>query len=174
MKSTLILLFLSLTMTIKANPPKKSIYDFSIKSIDGKTIRFSEFKGKKILIVNTASECGYTPQYAQLEELSKLYKDKLIVVGFPCNDFGGQEPGGSTEIKEFCQKKYGVSFLITEKVFIKKEPIHPIYQWLTQKEQNGVVDIKVKWNFHKILIDENGMLSNSYPSAVNPLDIKID
>lgn len=150
-----------------------SIHHFKIESIDGKTINFADYKGKKILIVNVASECGYTNQYAQLQELYELHSDKLVVVGFPSNDFGGQEPGTVAEIQEFCSSKFGVTFPLTTKVNIKSSPVHPIYEWLTQKSKNGVMDANVKWNFNKFLIDENGILVKALPSSVTPLDDEI-
>ncbi len=153
---------------------KTSIHQFKAKDIDGHVIDFSTFKGKKLLIVNTASECGFTPQYKNLETLYQKYKDKnFLIIAFPCNDFGGQEPGDASQIKSFCQKNYGVSFLVMEKVKIKGEEVHPIYQWLTQKEKNGVKSSTVMWNFQKYLIDESGYLVDYYNSTVNPLSDKI-
>lgn len=153
----------------------KTFYDnpFSIQSIDGKPIDFQQFKGKKLLLVNTASKCGYTGQYADLEKLHKEYGDKVVVIGFPCNQFGGQEPGTAEEIGAFCQKNYGVSFLLTEKIDVKGENQHPIYAWLTQSSQNGVIDIEVKWNFNKFLVNENGVLTHYFGSATKPLDNEI-
>ncbi len=151
-----------------------SFYDLNIKSLDGqKTIDFSDFKGKKVLCVNTASECGYTSQYEGLEELHKTYGDKLVVIGFPCNQFGGQEPGAPKEIAEFCKVNYGVSFQLTEKIEVKGDNQHPVYQWLTQKSQNGVGDYSIKWNFNKFLIDENGKLLAYFESGVKPMDEQI-
>lgn len=150
-----------------------NIYTFKVPSIDGETIDFSKFKGKKILIVNTASKCGYTPQYADLEKLHKAYKNKLVIVGFPANNFGGQEPGSNAEINEFCQKNYGVSFTMAEKVSVKGDDIHPLFKWLTSKSENGVMDAEIKWNFTKFLLDENGKLVGVYPSKVNPMSEEI-
>lgn len=144
------------------------IYDFKIPSLEGGEIDFSKFKGKKILIVNTASKCGYTKQYEDLQKLYQAYKSKLVVVGFPANNFGGQEPGSNSEIKEFCQRNYGVSFPMAEKVSVKGSDIHPLFQWLTQKSQNGVMDADIRWNFTKFLIDENGRLIAVFPSNVKP------
>ncbi|MCX7729271.1 MAG: glutathione peroxidase [Bacteroidia bacterium] len=153
---------------------KTSIHQFKAKDIDGNVVDFNQFKGKKILIVNTASECGFTPQYKELEMLYQKYKDKnFIIIAFPCNDFGGQEPGDEKQIKSFCQKNYGVSFLIMEKISIKGKDVHPIYQWLTQKEKNGVKSSVVLWNFQKYLIDEDGYLVDYYTSATSPLSSKI-
>lgn len=152
----------------------KSFYDLSIKSLDGKkTIDFKDFKGKKVLCVNTASKCGYTPQYASLQKLQERYKDKLIIVGFPCNQFLGQEPGSADEIGEFCQKNYGVTFQMTEKIEVKGKAQHAVYQWLCQKENNGVQDVTVGWNFGKFLIDENGKYVAYFPSKVDPLSTEI-
>ena len=153
---------------------KKSIYDFSIKSLDGsKDINLSDYKGKKILFVNVASKCGYTGQYEGLQKLSEDSKDKAVIIGFPCNQFGGQEPGGKEEIATFCQKNYGVTFPITEKIEVKGDNIHPIYAWLTQKSLNGALDSEVKWNFNKFLVNENGVLTNYYGSGDKPADIKL-
>lgn len=149
-----------------------TFHDFTITGIDGKTINFADYKGKRILVVNVASECGYTPQYEQLQELYEEMKDKLVVVGFPCNDFGGQEPGEAAEIQNFCKVRYGVTFPLTEKVSIKKDT-HPIYKWLTRKSENGVMDGLVSWNFCKFLIDENGQLTHALPSNVSPFDDRI-
>lgn len=154
--------------------PAMSFHDLSATDINGQPVSLSTFKGKKVLVVNTASECGYTRQYAQLQELYETYKDQgLVVVGFPCNDFGGQEPGTEAEIASFCQKNYGVRFPMMSKVSVKGKDVHPVYQWLTSKEQNGVLDATVKWNFHKFLIDEEGRLVAAHPSGVTPLDEKI-
>jgi glutathione peroxidase len=150
-----------------------SIYDISINSITGESIDLNAFKGKKILFVNTASECGFTGQYADLEELSKKYADQLVVIGVPCNQFGGQEPGTELEIKTFCEANYGVTFLLTEKVDVKGPNIHPLYAWLTEKEKNGVESSTVKWNFQKYLIDENGNFIDFYYSMTKPMSSKI-
>lgn len=151
----------------------QSIYQFRIKSIEGNELDFEKFEGKKILIVNVASECGYTPQYAQLEEMYQNLGEKLVVVGFPCNDFGGQEPGSLQEIQDFCTIRYGVTFPLTEKVSIKGDTPHPIYQWLTTKKQNGVADSDVTWNFCKFLLDEKGQLIKFFPSAIDPVSEEI-
>jgi glutathione peroxidase len=156
------------TENIKIESPK-SIHQFKVTSLDGGEIDFSTFKGKKILIVNTASECGYTPQYKDLQALYDQYKDKLVIVGFPSNDFGGQEPGTNDEIKSFCTKNYGVSFPMAAKVSVKGDNIAPIYQWLTQKEKNGALDAEIKWNFNKFLLNENGEIIANFESSTNPL-----
>jgi glutathione peroxidase len=145
-----------------------TLYDFKVPALDGTTIDFSKFKGKKILIVNTASECGYTPQYADLQKLYEAHKSKLVIVGFPANNFGGQEPGSNTEIKEFCKKNYGVTFPMAGKVSVKGDDIHPIFKWLTTKSENGEMDAEIKWNFTKFLLDEKGKLIAVFPSKVNP------
>ncbi|WP_326983692.1 glutathione peroxidase [Chryseobacterium sp. MYb264] len=146
----------------------KSIYDFKVESLDGKEIDFADFKGKKILIVNTASECGFTPQYADLEKVSEEYKDKVVVVGFPANNFGGQEPGTNTEIGAFCQKNYGVTFPLAAKVSVKGDDTAPIFKYLTEKDLNGVKNTTILWNFTKFLVDENGKLIDSFVSTTKP------
>lgn len=147
----------------------ESIYDIKINKLDGSPLDLNDYKGKKMLFVNVASKCGFTPQYAELQELYDKYKGKLEIVGVPCNQFGGQEPGSSDEIAQFCEKNYGVTFTMTEKVDVKGASQHPLYAWLTMKEKNGVMDATVKWNFHKFLVDEDGELINMYNSRVNPL-----
>jgi glutathione peroxidase len=151
----------------------KSIHKFKVASLDGGVIDFSAFKGKKILVVNTASECGYTPQYRDLQALYEKYKDKLVIVGFPANNFGGQEPGTNSEIKSFCQKNYGVTFPMAAKISVKGDDTAPIYKWLTNKEQNGVLDAEIKWNFNKFLLDENGNMIAYFPSKVTPMSEEI-
>lgn len=148
----------------------KTIYDFKVESLDGKEINFADFKGKKILIVNTASECGFTPQYADLEKVYEQYKDKLVVVGFPANNFGGQEPGTNPEIGAFCQKNYGVTFPLAAKVSVKGDDTAPIFKYLTEKELNGVKNTTILWNFTKFLVDENGKLIDSFVSTTKPTD----
>ena len=150
-----------------------TIHGFKVESIDGGTIDFSKFKGKKILIVNTASKCGYTPQYDALEKLYEANKNKLVIVGFPANNFGGQEPGSNEEINAFCKKNYGVSFPMAEKVSVKGDDTHPLFKWLTSKSENGVIDAEIKWNFTKFLLDEKGQLLAVFPSKVNPLGDEI-
>ena len=152
----------------------KTLHDFQCKSIDGTSFDFSSLKGKKIMLVNTASECGYTPQYKDLQALYEQYKDKnFIIIGFPCNDFGGQEPGTLTEIKSFCSKNYGVTFPMMEKISVKGEKCSEIYKWLTSKAENGVEDSKVNWNFNKYLINEKGEYVKHLGSSVNPLDKEV-
>ena len=152
---------------------KKSIYDIEINSLQGKPINFSLFKGKKILFVNVASKCGFTPQYKELQKLHNLYEESLVVIGVPCNQFGKQEPGNSSEINEFCQVNYGVSFLITEKISVIGKEQHPLYRWLTDKNENGRKNSSVKWNFQKYLISEDGELIDYYYSMTSPTSSKI-
>ena len=152
---------------------KKSIHTFSVQTLSGDTLDFSSLKGKKIMVVNTASKCGYTPQYAELEQLHKAYGSKLVIVGFPANNFGGQEPGSNAEINDFCQKNYGVSFVMAEKVSVKGTDIHPLFKWLTSKAENGVMDAEIKWNFTKFLLDEKGKLLAVFPSKVKPMGEEI-
>jgi glutathione peroxidase len=147
----------------------KTVYDYPLKDIKGNDFNLSRYKGKKILLVNTASACGFTPQYAQLEELHQSMKDKLEVVGLPCNDFGGQEPGTEQEIEQFCDLNFKVSFPLTAKVQILGDNPHPLYEFLMKKELNGYRDSEVKWNFQKYLIDENGHLIKIFSPALDPL-----
>ena len=146
-----------------------SIYDFSAIDIDGKEVSMSQFKGKKLLIVNVASKCGNTPQYEGLERLYKKYgSEKFVVIGFPANNFMGQEPGSNEDIKEFCTSTYQVTFPMMGKISVKGKDKAPIYQWLTQKEMNGVMDAEVTWNFQKFMIDENGQLVGVVKPGVEP------
>jgi len=181
-----IILFLLIASLSNAQPPegtsflntpvlqmKQSIHSFNVPGITGDTIHFANFKGKKILIVNTASKCGYTPQYTDLERLYESYKNNLVIVGFPANDFKQQEPGSNEEINAFCKKNYGVTFPMAAKISVIGENIHPIYAWLTSKEKNGVMDAEVKWNFNKFLLDEEGFLLMKFDSDINPLDPEI-
>ena len=149
------------------------IYHVKINSLLGKPINLSDYKGKKILFVNVASKCGFTPQYRDLQKLYDQYQDQLMIIGVPCNQFGKQEPGTSSEIQEFCQVNYGVNFLITEKVDVKGNNQHPLYNWLTQKSENGKRSSSVKWNFQKYLIDEKGELIDHYYSITKPTSRKI-
>lgn len=149
-----------------------SVYEFKLKNIDGKNFDLKKYKGKKLLIVNTASKCGYTPQYAELQKLADQYKDKLVVVGFPANNFNGQEPGTNTDIKAFCEKNFGVTFPLSEKVSVKGLDIAPIFQYLTTQENPDFTG-EINWNFEKFLIDENGKLIHRYRSKVKPLSAEI-
>ena len=150
-----------------------SIYDFKVPGLEGGTIDFSRYKGKKILIVNTASKCGNTPQYADLEKLYEKYKDKLVIIGFPANNFGQQEPGTNSEIKEFCTKNYGVSFPMAEKVSVKGDDIAPIFKYLTDEAEKMGFQDPIKWNFTKFLIDENGKLITVIHNKVNPMSEEV-
>ncbi|OEJ98541.1 glutathione peroxidase [Flavivirga aquatica] len=150
-----------------------SIYDIKISTLKGQPIKLSQFKGKYILFVNVASKCGFTPQYKNLQELHTKYKDKLQVIGLPCNQFGNQEPEKLSVIESFCEINYGVNFLITEKIDVKGNNKHQLYSWLTQKINNRQFDSSVKWNFQKYLVDTNGNLIDYYFSITNPLSSKI-
>ena len=147
----------------------KTAYDYPLKDIKGNDFSLSKFKGKKILLVYTASACGFTPQYAQLEELHKNFKNKVEIIGLPCNDFGEQEPGTEKEIEQFCEVNFKVSFPLTSKVNILGSNPHPLYEFLMKKELNGYRDSEVKWNFQKYLIDENGNLIKIFSPALDPL-----
>lgn len=148
----------------------KSIYDYKMKTLDGKEIDLAQYKGKKVVILNTASACGYTPQYADWQKFHEANKDKVVVLGFPCNDFGSQEKGSSGEIATFCQKNYGVTFQMFEKVKVKGEGKSPLYQYLSDKNLNGWNDKEPSWNFCKYLINEKGEVINFFASGVKPTD----
>ena len=156
--------FFSLAMT-------QSIYDISINDIDGNQINIESFKGKKILFVNVASNCGFTNQYESLEKLHNNYN--IIVIGIPCNQFGGQEPGSLSEIKRFCTDAYNVSFILTEKIEVKGVNQHPLYRWLTDKKLNNVKESRVRWNFQKYLVNEQGELVDFFYSTTSPISSKI-
>ena len=146
-----------------------SVYDFTVKSIDGKDVKLSQYKGKKLLIVNTASECGYTPQYKELEQLYKQHGNKVTVLGFPANNFGGQEPGTEAQIATFCEKNYGVTFPLFSKVSVKGADMAPLFKYLSDRTQNGTVGEAPSWNFCKYLVNESGHVIKFYPSKVTPL-----
>lgn len=150
-----------------------SIYDFKVKGLEGGEINLADYKGKKILIVNTASKCGFTPQYEELEALHKKYGSKLAIIGFPANNFGGQEPGSSTEIAEFCKRNYGVSFKMADKVSVKGDDVHPLFKYLTDEAKKMNVEDPIKWNFTKFLVDENGKLVKVFSSKVKPMSEEI-
>ncbi len=172
--SILGLMTMSFKQSVKeVKPPNKSIYTINLNSIDNESIDLKEFKGKKILFVNVASKCGYTSQYAELQKLHETYKDQLVIIGIPCNQFMNQEPGTNEEIVQFCQKNYGVSFLMTEKVDVKGSGQHELYKWLTQEKMNGSTDSKVKWNFQKYLVNESGELLEVFASGVKPMSAEI-
>ncbi len=162
----------ALIMVLNMIVPPPSVYDFSFTSIDGKKIELSEFKGKKILIVNTASKCGFTKQYKDLQDLHNSYGEGLVIIGFPANNFGNQEPGANEEIKEFCQENYGVSFLMAEKVEVKGDKINPLFKFLTE-QPNPDFTGEIKWNFEKFLVDENGKLIHRYRSQISPMDVML-
>ncbi|HQV01665.1 MAG: glutathione peroxidase [Bacteroidia bacterium] len=163
---------ISALIIITMQTQAQNIYDFKFKSIDGKTINLSDYSGKKILIVNTASKCGYTNQYEDLEKLNKDYADKLVVIGFPANNFGAQEPGTNDEIDAFCKNNYGVTFIVSEKISVMGADMHPLFKWLTTT-QNPNFTGDIEWNFEKFLIDEKGQLIHRYRSAVKPLSSEI-
>jgi glutathione peroxidase len=167
------LIMITITNIVKAQE-NKSFYDFKTTTLEGQPFDLASLKGKKVLVVNTASKCGYTPQYAQLEDLYKTYGgESFIIIGFPANNFLSQEPGNNETIKEFCTKNYGVSFPMMSKISVKGKDIDPLYKWLTSKEENGVMDAAVKWNFQKFLIDENGKLVGMAPPGEVPTSDRI-
>lgn len=148
---------------------KGSLYDYSLKSLDGKeTINFAKYKGKKVVILNTASECGYTPQYTDWQKFHEKYGDKIVVLGCPANNFGGQEPGTNKEIATFCQKNYGVTFQMLEKISVVGSDQHPLYKWLSKKDLNGWNNSEPTWNFCKYVINEKGEVSHFFASGVKP------
>lgn len=151
----------------------KSIHTFSLPSLQGASLDFSAYAGKKILLVNVASQCGLTPQYSQLEELAQAGGEQLVIVGVPANNFGAQEPGTNAEIAQFCSSTYGVSFPMTTKISVKGNDQHPLYQFVTQKAENGLQDSTVEWNFQKYLFDEQGHLVQVFKPTVEPLDASI-
>jgi glutathione peroxidase len=167
MKLALLALLVSSLLTAS------SIYDFKVEGLEGGSIDFSKFKGKKIMIVNTASKCGNTPQYAELEQLYEKYKDKLVIVGFPANNFGQQEPGSNQDIKEFCTKNYGVTFPMASKISVKGDDIAPIYKYLTDEAKKLGVEDPVKWNFTKFLLDENGKLIAVIHNKTKPMSEEV-
>lgn len=182
MKTLIMTLLLSATLT------GSSIYEFKVPGLDGE-IDFSKYKGKKIMVVNTASQCGNTPQYAELEKLYEKYKDKLVIIGFPANNFGAQEPGSNEEIKQFCTKQYSVTFPMAEKVSVKGDDIHPLYKWLVDQSKEMAKKVPsdnskdlawksflqnpVTWNFTKFLIDEKGELVAVFHNKVSPMSAEV-
>lgn len=170
-KLTLLLTILVLTTM---GYSQDTFYSFKVNDIEGGEFDLGSLKGKKVLVVNTASKCGLTPQYKQLQEVFDKYgSEKFTIIGFPANNFGKQEPGTDEEISEFCEKNYGVTFLMMSKISVKGDDIHPLYKWLTSKSLNGVLDSEVRWNFQKYLIDENGKFVDMIDPKVKPDDEKI-
>jgi glutathione peroxidase len=152
----------------------KSFHELSYTDIEGNTVSMSSYKGKYVLCVNVASKCGHTPQYAKLQKLYEQHKDKLVIIGFPCNQFLGQEPGSEKEISDFCEKNYGVTFPLSSKIDVKGGNQHPVYTWLMNKAANGVSDDKVEWNFHKVLISPEGVWLKAYSAGSDPMEIAAD
>ena len=171
---TFVLMMVSLLFTVSLEAQNKSFYDFTVKTIDGKDFPLSSLKGKKVLVVNVASKCGLTPQYAQLEKLYEKYKDKdFVIIGFPAKNFMGQEPGSNEEIAQFCSLNYDVTFPMMAKISVKGKEIAPLYQWLTEKKLNGKEDASVQWNFQKFMIDENGNWVGFVSPKESPFSEKI-
>ena len=160
-------------LTSTLSQAKESFYDIKLNDINGKKIDLKSFEDKYILFVNVASKCGFTSQYTDLEKLHQKYQNDLVVIGLPCNQFGGQEPGDAEEIKNFCSSNYGVTFIISEKIEVKGEGMNTLYQWLTQKDLNGKTSSTVKWNFQKYLVNKSGKLLNYFYSMTGPLSNKI-
>ncbi len=163
-----LLIAIGLLSFIPSSKGKKGLHKFTVTDINGGKIDFSKYKGKKVLIVNVASKCGFTKQYTALQDVYTKYSDKLVIVGFPCNQFGEQEKGTAEEIQTFCKANYGVTFPLASKVEVKGDNIAPIYKWLTNKSENGVLDATIGWNFGKFLVDEKGNLLKYFPSATTP------
>jgi len=173
LKQLIIFLLFCFISAEKQQKNRTVFYNYSAINIDGDTIQMSEYKNKKILLVNVASKCGYTSQYKDLQKLHENYYNKLIVLGFPSNDFLGQEPGNNSDIKAFCQREYGITFQMFEKIHVKGKKQHPLYQWLTDDKKNGWNNKKPTWNFCKYLIDEEGNLIEYFGPSINPLDSMI-
>jgi glutathione peroxidase len=172
--SLLLTLFIVINTINIMQAQEKTFYDFSVNTIDGQELSLSDFQGKKVLVVNTASKCGLTPQYKDLESLYQQYGgENFVIIGFPANNFMNQEPGSNEEIKEFCEVNYGVTFPMMAKISVKGDDMHPLYQWLTSKAENGVMDSEVSWNFQKYMIDENGHLVDYAKPKESPQSDKI-
>ena len=169
----LIALFFLMMTSIAGFAQSSGFYDFKVKTLEGKDFDFATLKGKKVMVVNTASKCGFTPQYKDLEEVYQKYQDDLIIIGFPANNFMSQEPGSAEEIRKFCTANYGVTFPMMAKISVKGDDMAPIYKWLTSKAKNGVMDSEVKWNFQKYLIDEKGNLVDVVYSKEKPTSDKV-
>ncbi|UXP32588.1 glutathione peroxidase [Reichenbachiella agarivorans] len=167
-------LLITLLITLSATTMESTFYSFKVAMLDSdQKIDFSSFKGKKVLVVNVASKCGFTPQYEELQALSERYKESLVVIGMPCDQFAGQELDLESSIKQFCTEQFHVTFPMTTIIDVKGDNQHPVYQWLTQKSQNGLGDYSVKWNFNKFLISEEGQLLAYFPSTIKPLSEEI-
>lgn len=168
------LLILSLLLIpVILNAQNEGFYSFKVKTLEGEDFDMASLKGKKVMVVNTASKCGYTPQYKDLQELYEQFSPNLVIIGFPANNFGNQEPGTELEIRQFCTQNYNVTFPMMEKISVRGKDMHPLYQWLTSKEKNGVMDSQVKWNFQKYLIDEEGNLVDVLYSKEKPGSDKV-
>jgi glutathione peroxidase len=166
--SKFMLMSVFLTLSVAGSAQSKSFYDFKVKTLEGRDFDLSSLRGKKVMVVNTASKCGNTPQYKDLEAIYEKYQDVLVIIGFPANNFMRQEPGSAAEIRTFCTDKYGVTFPMMQKISVKGDDMDPLYRWLTSKKENGVMDSEVTWNFQKYLIDENGKLVEVIPPKENP------
>jgi glutathione peroxidase len=166
-------LILTTMISLSGFAQTSAFYNFKVKTLEGGDFDFSSLKGKKVMVVNTASKCGYTPQYKDLEAVYKEYGDNLVIIGFPANNFMGQEPGTASEIRKFCNDTYGITFPLMAKISVKGDDMHPLYKWLTTKQLNGVMDSEVKWNFQKYLIDENGKLVDVIYSKEKPNSDKV-
>lgn len=170
----LITLFVIMTISVSVAAQSSGFYDFKVKTLEGEDFDLSSLKGKKVMVVNVASKCGLTPQYKDLQEVYDNYRgDDFVIIGFPANNFMNQEPGSADEIRKFCSDNYGVTFPIMEKISVKGKDMHPLYQWLTSKEKNGVKDSEVSWNFQKYLIDEKGKLAEVIPPKEKPTSDKV-
>jgi glutathione peroxidase len=167
------IVFFLMTISLTGFAQTSGFYDFKVKTLEGQDFDFASLKGKKVMIVNTASKCGYTPQYKDLEDVYEKYRSDLVIIGFPANNFLNQEPGTATDIRKFCTENYGVTFPMMEKISVRGNDMSPLYKWLTSKDRNGVMDSEVKWNFQKYLIDENGKLVDVIYSKDKPSSEKI-
>lgn len=167
-------MILLIMISLSGFAQSSGFYDFKVKTLEGADFDFNTLRGKKIMIVNTASKCGYTPQYKDLEEVYEKYQGDLVIIGFPANNFLNQEPGTAEEIRKFCTLNYGVTFPMMEKISVKGDDMHPLYKWLTSKDKNGVMDSEVKWNFQKYLIDANGKLVDVIYSKEKPSSEKVE
>ena len=173
MRKFVVLMSFLIMSTMIGMANSQGFYDFKVRTLEGKVFDFGSLKGKKVMIVNTASRCGFTPQYKELEDLYEKFKDELVIIGFPANNFANQEPGTADQIREFCNKNYHISFPLMEKISVKGKDMSALYKWLTSKNENGVMDSEVKWNFQKYLIDENGKLVDVLYSKENPESEKV-